>query len=154
MAMIADYLIHDIQLNAILKQALNNYPNYRLIAVGHSLGAAIAALTCIGWKDNNMYRSFDPQCFGYACPPCLSSNIKNKGHHYVHCFVNEDDVVPRLNKQSIEDLIGRVFSSTKVLMSRSTILPLKWNPKSLPSKTELDSSSRPSFRRRRRRASR
>lgn len=104
--LIANYILKDAELNQTIKTALETYPDYQVVATGHSLGAGIASLVTLNWRYNKMYKQ--PCCYAIAPPPILSSSVWDKGIGYIYSFVNEDDVVPRLSKNGILDTIQLV----------------------------------------------
>lgn len=106
--LIANYILKDAELNQTMKTALETYPDYQVVATGHSLGAGIASLVTLNWRYNKMYKQ--PCCYAIAPPPILSSSVWDKGIGYIYSFVNEDDVVPRLNVQCIYDMMNVVES--------------------------------------------
>lgn len=116
MGMIARWVATDNIIVSTIEDALINNVNYSLTVVGHSLGASIAALTTIYWKNHKTFRKFERsykngqflQCFAFAPAPMLSRQIKEKGLGFVVSIVNEDDVVPRLSKNGILDTIQLV----------------------------------------------
>lgn len=109
MGVIAKWLATDNLIRTTIEEALNSNAEYTLKVVGHSLGAGIAALTAIYWKNHRTFRKFADKrggdaflrCFAFAPPPMLSKEIKEKGVGYVYTVVNEDDIVPRLNVNCI-----------------------------------------------------
>ena len=105
-ALIADSMYRDELLNRSIVEAFRDHPDYRLVAVGHSLGAGIASLLTIRWRTTHLYHN--PICYAIAPPPILSSEVQDKGVGYVFSFVNEDDIVPRLSKDGMEDVIRLV----------------------------------------------
>lgn len=108
-ALISNALLNDSELNEAISGALKENPGYRLVAVGHSLGAGIASLLTINWRYKKMYNK--PVCFAIAPPPILTASVWDKGQEYVYSFVNEDDVVPRLSKHGLEDAIMNITSN-------------------------------------------
>lgn len=118
MGMIARWVATDNIIVSTIEDALINNVNYSITVVGHSLGASIAALTAIYWKNHKTFRKFERsykngqflQCFAFAPAPMLSRQIKEKGLGFVVSIVNEDDVVPRLNVQCIYDIMNVVES--------------------------------------------
>ena len=108
-AAISNALLKDEELNEAISGALRENPDYRLVAVGHSLGAGIASLLTINWRYKKMYNK--PVCFAIAPPPILTASVWDKGQDYIYSFVNEDDVVPRLSKHGLEDAILKITSN-------------------------------------------
>ena len=105
-ALIANKICKDVELNHSIEQALQNYPDYYVVAVGHSLGAGIASLVTLNWRYKKLYKQ--PCCYAIAPPPILSSSVWDKGVGYIYSFVNEDDIVPRLSKDGIMEVIQLV----------------------------------------------
>lgn len=116
MGMIAQWIATDNLIMTTIQEALDSHPDYTLKVVGHSLGAGIAALTAIYWKNHKTFKHYEKvtknrlfmRCFAYAPPPVLSREIKEKGVGYVYSIVNEDDIVPRLNVQCIYEALNEV----------------------------------------------
>ncbi|KAK8794485.1 hypothetical protein WA171_003607 [Blastocystis sp. BT1] len=121
MGMIAKWIATDNLIMTTLQEALDSHPDYTLKVVGHSLGAGIAALTAIYWKNHKTFRRYEKttknrlfmRCFAYAPPPVLSQEIKEKGVGYVYSIVNEDDIVPRLNVKCIYEALNEIQSCVK-----------------------------------------
>lgn len=105
-ALIANSIFTNESLNCTISNALQTHPGFRLVAVGHSLGAGIAALLTILWRTRHLYN--DAICFAIAPPPVLSPEVTEKGVGFVYSFVNEDDIVPRLSKKAMEEAIQLV----------------------------------------------
>lgn len=105
-ALIANSILKDTQLNATLTDALKKDPDFQVVAVGHSLGAGIASLVTLHWRYNRMYKQ--PICYAIAPPPILSTSVWDKGVGYIYSFVNEDDIVPRLSKDAILQVLQSV----------------------------------------------
>ena len=63
-ALVVDSLLEDEELNEAIAAALAANPDYRMVAVGHSLGAGIAALLTIRWRA--LKRFNNPVCFAIA----------------------------------------------------------------------------------------
>lgn len=108
-ALVVDSLLDDEELTEAIEAALAANPGYRMVAVGHSLGAGIAALITIRWHQQRLYNN--PVCYAIAPPPCLTSSVRDKGVGYVFSFVNEDDVVPRLSKDGLLDCIKLIVGN-------------------------------------------
>ena len=72
---------------------------WRVVVVGHSMGAAVAALLTVMLKD--FLR--DVSCWTYGCPPCvdavLADDLMTSG--VVTSVVIHDDVVSRISPASI-----------------------------------------------------
>ena len=74
-ALVVDSLLGDEELGEAISAALAANPGYRMVAVGHSLGAGIAALITIKWRQQHLYNN--PVCYAIAPPPCLSSSVRD-----------------------------------------------------------------------------
>jgi len=83
-------------------EARQFFPEYGLVFTGHSLGAATAALMA------HLYKTSHPEVslkmYLYGCPPVLDKENSLKYINDALCFVNGDDLVPRLTYGSLYDL--------------------------------------------------
>lgn len=93
-----------------IRSGLKHNPGYGVKTVGHSLGAGIAALVAILWNTKHPFGEDvgTVECFAFASPPILTMSVKNRGEEFVHCLVNEDDIVPRLSVTCIDELMDRI----------------------------------------------
>mmetsp|Transcript_20664 Transcript_20664/g.39232 ORF Transcript_20664/g.39232 Transcript_20664/m.39232 type:complete len:771 (-) Transcript_20664:222-2534(-) len=73
---------------------------YQVTIVGHSLGAAVAALLTIMLRPqiSNLF------CYGYGTPACVDERLMASTFDCMVSVVNRDDVVPRLTVQNVETL--------------------------------------------------
>ncbi|XP_042542420.1 diacylglycerol lipase-beta isoform X2 [Dipodomys spectabilis] len=95
-------LVHD----GILSQAFSVAPEYRLVIVGHSLGAGAAALLAI------MLRGSYPQVRAYAFSPprgLLSKSLYEYSQDFIVSLILGKDVIPRLSVSNMEDLKKRIL---------------------------------------------
>ncbi|XP_048223334.1 diacylglycerol lipase-beta isoform X1 [Perognathus longimembris pacificus] len=95
-------LVHD----GILSQAFSVAPEYRLVIVGHSLGAGAAALLAI------MLRGSYPQVRAYAFSPprgLLSKSLYEYSQDFIVSLILGKDVIPRLSVSNMEDLKKRLL---------------------------------------------
>ncbi|KAG2227573.1 hypothetical protein INT45_002258, partial [Circinella minor] len=97
----------------------NEHSTNALYIVGHSLGAATAAILTIMLVDfidefkGNDANEFTLKCFGYA-PACgLSLDISEKYQDYIQSIVFADDVVSKLSYGSMMDLKEMVLASAE-----------------------------------------
>lgn len=87
-----------------------------IYCLGHSLGGAIASLTCMHIHDHFLSRdegwpmcSVDPgkrinlHCYAYGPPPTVSQTIAGRYDHLITVFINGEDVVPSLSFGSVDD---------------------------------------------------
>ncbi|KAL0095662.1 hypothetical protein F4703DRAFT_1825992 [Phycomyces blakesleeanus] len=97
----------------------NEHSTSALYIVGHSLGAATAAILTIMLIDYlDEFRKgtdvdFSLKCFGYA-PACgLSLNLSEKYKDYIQSFVFADDVVSKLSYGSMMDVKELIIASAE-----------------------------------------
>ncbi|KAI9021001.1 hypothetical protein CLU79DRAFT_208354 [Phycomyces nitens] len=97
----------------------NEHSTSALYIVGHSLGAATAAILTIMLVDYlDEFRKgtdveFSLRCFGYA-PACgLSLNLSEKYKDYIQSFVFADDVVSKLSYGSMMDVKELIIASAE-----------------------------------------
>jgi len=93
-----------------------------LQVVGHSLGAAVAAIVFLHLRGRLAASSSSPsasgqnpakmRCWGIAMPPCLSSEIAVESATLgITSVVLQDDIIPRLSLHNVERLRAEIFSS-------------------------------------------
>ncbi|KAM6156811.1 diacylglycerol lipase-beta [Erethizon dorsatum] len=102
----ARYVYRRLVNDGILSQAFSIAPEYRLVVVGHSLGAGAAALLAI------MLRSSYPQVRAYAFSPprgLLSKSLYEYSKDFIVSLVLGKDVIPRLSVTNLEDLKKRIL---------------------------------------------
>uniref|UniRef100_A0A8D0P750 Diacylglycerol lipase-beta n=1 Tax=Sus scrofa TaxID=9823 RepID=A0A8D0P750_PIG len=102
----ARYVYHRLITDGILSQAFSIAPEYRLVVVGHSLGAGAAALLAI------MLRNQYPQVRCYAFSPprgLLSKSLYEYSKSFIVSLVLGKDVIPRLSVTNLEDLKRRLL---------------------------------------------
>jgi len=88
-------------LTPILIETLKKHPSYKVILVGHSLGAGTAALLSLLLYSNY---TFPIHCYSYAPPAIMSLDLASKCQKFVTSIIVNDDLVPRMSWGSIEDL--------------------------------------------------
>ncbi|RQM16332.1 hypothetical protein DD237_003891 [Peronospora effusa] len=94
----ATWLVH--HLHSDLKELSEKYPDYRLVATGHSLGAAVAALATI-----QLRKEFPTiQCYAFGTPACVTQELATGTYDFVTTVVNGYDCVPRLHQHSLMQL--------------------------------------------------
>lgn len=102
----ARYVYRRLVNDGILSQAFSIAPEYRLVVVGHSLGAGAAALLAI------MLRSSYPQVRAYTFSPprgLLSKSLHEYSKDFIVSLVLGKDVIPRLSVTNLEDLKKRIL---------------------------------------------
>ncbi|KAL3657874.1 hypothetical protein V7S43_017252 [Phytophthora oleae] len=89
-----------------LQELTEKYPDYRLVATGHSLGAAVAALSAMQLRAEFP----DIHCYGFGTPACVTRELATGSYDLVTSVVNGYDCVPRLHQHSLlklQDEISR-----------------------------------------------
>ncbi|XP_032250025.1 sn1-specific diacylglycerol lipase beta isoform X4 [Phoca vitulina] len=102
----ARYVYQRLVDDGILSQAFSIAPEYRLVVVGHSLGAGAAALLAI------MLRSAYPhvRCYAFSPPRgLLSKSLYEYSKNFIVSLVLGKDVIPRLSVTNLEDLKKRIL---------------------------------------------
>uniref|UniRef100_A0A452G4H4 Diacylglycerol lipase-beta n=1 Tax=Capra hircus TaxID=9925 RepID=A0A452G4H4_CAPHI len=102
----ARYVYRRLVSDGILSQAFSIAPEYRLVVVGHSLGAGAAALLAL------MLKSSHPQVRCYAFSPprgLLSKSLYEYSKTFIVSLVLGKDVIPRLSVTNLEDLKRRIL---------------------------------------------
>uniref|UniRef100_A0A8C4L088 sn-1-specific diacylglycerol lipase n=1 Tax=Equus asinus TaxID=9793 RepID=A0A8C4L088_EQUAS len=126
-------------------QDCSAHKEYRLVIVGHSLGAGAAALLAI------MLRQSHPQVRCYAFSPprgLLSKSLYEYSKSFIVSVVLGDDVIPRLSVTNLEDLKRRLLRviahcnkpKYKILLHGCWYELFGGDPDNLP--TELDGGDR------------
>ncbi|XP_059752227.1 diacylglycerol lipase-beta isoform X2 [Balaenoptera ricei] len=137
----ARYVYRRLINDGILSQAFSIAPEYRLVIVGHSLGAGAAALLTI------MLRNPYPQVRCYAFSPprgLLSKSLCEYSKTFIVSLVLGKDVIPRLSVTNLEDLKRRILRviahcnkpKYKILLRGCWYEVFGGHPEDLP--TELD----------------
>uniref|UniRef100_A0AAY4EWI9 Diacylglycerol lipase-beta n=1 Tax=Denticeps clupeoides TaxID=299321 RepID=A0AAY4EWI9_9TELE len=106
MCQAAGYLYRRLVNDGILSQAFSIAPEYRLVIVGHSLGAGTASLLAA------LLRSTYPtlQCYAFSPPGGLMSKaLAEYSRQFVVSVVLGKDLVPRLSIPNMEDLKRRIL---------------------------------------------
>lgn len=113
MMAVAESIIQNSELSTRIKKELEKNPGFSLICTGHSLGGGIATAVSVMMRLRNLYPCVNIECFAFAPPPLFTVSMQHDCSQYVHTFVNEDDMVPRLNSSSLDELIFRIqFASS------------------------------------------
>eukprot|EP01113_Clastostelium_recurvatum_P018954 TRINITY_DN2233_c0_g1_i2.p1 TRINITY_DN2233_c0_g1~~TRINITY_DN2233_c0_g1_i2.p1 ORF type:complete len:697 (-),score=160.26 TRINITY_DN2233_c0_g1_i2:176-2266(-) len=137
------------KLAGTLVTALARHPGYRLVVVGHSLGAGVASLFTLLF--NAAFPQVPIHCYAYA-PPCAFSMelaLSPTARELITSFVLHDDIVPRLcfgTLSHLKDATVHILSQSSGTMQRTfqwmsapgSLMPdavkakiassLKWNP--------------------------
>ena len=107
---------------------------------GHSLGGAVAAMTTILYLESLQgpeaiwpINSIDEQpirihCYAFGPPPILSQNLHGLFRNNIDCFVDGDDIVPRLCYGTAADLQLELLCAAQKV---TTANAFRENPESL-----------------------
>eukprot|EP00743_Colponemidia_sp_Colp-15_P008016 GILK01008682.1.p1 GENE.GILK01008682.1~~GILK01008682.1.p1 ORF type:complete len:581 (-),score=96.90 GILK01008682.1:98-1774(-) len=97
------------KLNPFIESTRRDWPEYGLVIVGHSLGAAAAALLAMLLKP--VWSKL--HCFAYSCPLLVDELLAEECRPYVTSIVLNKDIVPRLSLHSMESLRGSIVKVTE-----------------------------------------
>ncbi|KAL3692114.1 hypothetical protein R1sor_005765 [Riccia sorocarpa] len=91
-------------------KALMEKNDYRLVVMGHSLGAGAASLLTILLREtdeNGLTELGVPpksiKCWGYCCPPCVDKTTAMQAK-FIKTVVHQDDIIARISPAALEDL--------------------------------------------------
>ncbi|KAG6428348.1 hypothetical protein SASPL_112599 [Salvia splendens] len=87
-----------------LLKAVEQYPDYEVKIVGHSLGGGTAALLT--------YILREQQEFSAATSACMTWELAESGKHFITTIVNGSDLVPTFSAASVDDLRSEVTASS------------------------------------------
>ncbi|CAL1397311.1 unnamed protein product [Linum trigynum] len=93
-----------------LLKALDEYPEYRVKVVGHSLGGGTAALLTYILREQKMFSS--STCVAFAPAACMTWDLAESGKSFITTIVNGSDLVPTFSTTSIDDLRSEVTASS------------------------------------------
>lgn len=105
-AQAASYVYRRLKNDGILNQAFAVAPEYKLVIVGHSLGAGAAAILSI------LLKSEFPtlRCYAFSPPGgLLSKALADYSKKFIVSIIVGKDLVPRLSMPNMEDLKTRIL---------------------------------------------
>ncbi|CAI7772685.1 unnamed protein product, partial [Closterium sp. NIES-53] len=112
MVQAAETFVHEE--SPLLRHLLAHHPGYDLRLIGHSLGAAVAALVTILLRPQAEVllgiTSERVRCVGFATPPCVSRHLALSCRSFITTVVLQDDIVPRLSLHALESLRNEVVA--------------------------------------------
>ncbi|CAM0949622.1 unnamed protein product [Alopecurus aequalis] len=107
------------QATPCLSKAAEQFPDYRIMIIGHSMGASIAALlTCILRENDRLSSS---TCIAFGPAACMTWDLAESGKDFITTIVNRNDVVPSLGRVSTAKLRTEVMASSWVHELREQI---------------------------------
>jgi Lipase (class 3) len=137
-------LLQHPQTVAILTTALKEYPDYRLVLTGHSLGAGVASLLLLKLQFDGHYWVREPRevrCVGFGCPPVFGAPVSSPSMQgmvgfqrtktalsKIMCFINGQDAIPFLSVDAIRRLahmMQEVDEFTKTLYPTDVALMVR-----------------------------
>ncbi|KAK1601465.1 hypothetical protein QYE76_017333 [Lolium multiflorum] len=97
-----------------ISRAVELFPDYRIKIIGHSMGAAIAAiLTCILRENKKLSSS---SCIAFGPAACMTWDLAESSKDFVTTVVNKNDLVPSFGKVSASGLRAEVSPCPPSLM--------------------------------------
>ncbi|GJN34818.1 hypothetical protein PR202_gb23516 [Eleusine coracana subsp. coracana] len=102
-----------------LSKAVDEFPDYGIKIIGHSMGAAIASILTYILRENEKLSSSTCLAFGPAA--CMTWDLAESGKDFVTTIVNRNDVVPSLGIASATKLRTEVMTSSWVHDLRNQI---------------------------------
>ncbi|XP_064994680.1 uncharacterized protein LOC103969881 isoform X2 [Musa acuminata AAA Group] len=93
-----------------LLKAVTEYPDYNIKIIGHSMGAAIAAILSYILREHEEFLSSTCVAFGPAA--CMTWELAESGKHFVTTIVNATDLVPTFSAVSVDNLRSEIKTSS------------------------------------------
>ncbi|KAL0719496.1 hypothetical protein Bca4012_068820 [Brassica carinata] len=92
-----------------LLKGLEQYPDYKIKIVGHSLGGGTAALLTYILREQKMLST--ATCVTFAPAACMTWELADSGNDFIVTVVNGADLVPTFSAASVDDLRAEVTAS-------------------------------------------
>ncbi|XP_068658805.1 uncharacterized protein [Aristolochia californica] len=93
-----------------LLKAVDEYPDYQIKIVGHSLGGGTAAILTYILREREQFSS--STCVAFAPAACMTWDLAESGKHFITTIINGSDLVPTFSATSVDDLRSEVTSSS------------------------------------------
>ncbi|XP_027904146.1 uncharacterized protein LOC114163948 [Vigna unguiculata] len=93
-----------------LLKALDEFPDFKVKVVGHSLGGGTAALLTYILREQKEFSS--STCVTFAPAACMTWELAESGKHFITTIINGSDLVPTFSTSSIDDLRSEVTASS------------------------------------------
>ncbi|CAD6252657.1 unnamed protein product [Miscanthus lutarioriparius] len=93
-----------------LRKAVEQFPDYRVKIIGHSMGAGIAAILTYMLREDNKLSS--SSCIAFGPAACMTWDLAESGKDFVTSVVNKNDMVPSFGKASAANLRTEVMASS------------------------------------------
>ncbi|CAN1281314.1 Diacylglycerol lipase-alpha [Linum perenne] len=100
-----------------LRKALDEYPEYKIKVVGHSLGGGTAALLTYILREQKSFSSstcvtFAPGMYLLISAACMTWDLAESGKSFITTVINGSDLVPTFSTASIDHLRSEVTASS------------------------------------------
>ncbi|CAH2053755.1 unnamed protein product [Thlaspi arvense] len=92
-----------------LLKGLEQYPDYKIKIVGHSLGGGTAALLTYILREQKMLST--ATCVTFAPAACMTWELADSGNDFIVTVINGADLVPTFSAASVDDLRAEVTAS-------------------------------------------
>ncbi|KAL7602846.1 uncharacterized protein LOC111921361 [Lactuca sativa] len=93
----------------LLLKAFQDYPDYKLQIVGHSLGGGTAALLTYVLREQKELSA--TTCVTFAPGACMTWELADSGNEFITSVINGADLVPTFSAASVDDLRAEVTAS-------------------------------------------
>ncbi|KAL7178226.1 hypothetical protein ACSBR2_031390 [Camellia fascicularis] len=93
-----------------LLKALDEYPDYKVKIIGHSLGGGTAALLTYILREQKQLSSCT--CVSFAPAAGMTWDLAESGEHFITTIINGSDLVPTFSAASVDDLRSEVTASS------------------------------------------
>ncbi|CAL4898783.1 unnamed protein product [Urochloa decumbens] len=93
-----------------LSKAVEQFPDYEVKIIGHSMGAGIATILTYILRENDKLSS--STCIAFGPAACMTWDLAESGKDFVTSIVNRNDVVPSLGLVSAAKLRTEVMASS------------------------------------------
>jgi hypothetical protein len=108
----------DLNRHKILDRKFTEYPDYRLVVVGHSLGGAVASILAVLIKFHLKKYAHRLKCFSYSSPGSVFSySVATYCKPFVTSVILDNDISPRLNWRALlyfkKSLVRHITTSKK-----------------------------------------
>ncbi|XP_010552245.1 PREDICTED: uncharacterized protein LOC104822661 [Tarenaya hassleriana] len=92
-----------------LLKGLDQYPDYKIRIVGHSLGGGTAALLTYILREQKALST--AICVTFAPAACMTWELAESGNEFITSVINGADLVPTFSAASVDDLRAEVTAS-------------------------------------------
>ncbi|OEL30528.1 hypothetical protein BAE44_0008454 [Dichanthelium oligosanthes] len=93
-----------------LSKAIEQFPDYEVKIIGHSMGAGIATILTYILRENEKLSS--STCIAFGPAACMTWDLAESGKGFVTTIVNRNDLVPSLGLVSAAKLRTEVMASS------------------------------------------